>query len=153
MASAFWYLEDGRGFAQRWTGMFYLLKLINTEIRLLKGAEAFAQYLDYFIWDEETDEYNGHGGFIRASTNEDINIDIDLREFTPENRAFFWKGSQAALKKLIKANDESNIEMIYLLKHLLDMHKRIKQGEDPQTLNDLVINEPYSGLKKGPGWK
>lgn len=57
MASTFWYLEDGRGFARRWTGMFYMLKLINNEIRTLKGAEAFAEYLDYYIWDEEADEY------------------------------------------------------------------------------------------------
>jgi hypothetical protein len=29
MASAFWTLEDGRGFARRWTGMAYVLERIK----------------------------------------------------------------------------------------------------------------------------
>ncbi len=101
----------------------------------------------------ETDEYNGYGGFIRKSTNEHIMINIDLREFTLENRIFFWKGAQKALQKLILTDKEENEENIFLLKILLDMHKRIKQGEDPELLNHLVSTTPYSGEKKGPGWK
>lgn len=152
MASAFWYLEDGRGFARRWTGMFYMLELINDEIKLIKGAEQFSEYLARYIWDADVDIYNGHGGFIRASTNESIMLNIDLREFTEINRQYFWQGAQNALRNLITANDEKNDWMVYLLKNLLDMHKRIRRGEDPQLLNHLIRTEPYSGLKKGPGW-
>ncbi|AWH86048.1 hypothetical protein HYN59_13415 [Flavobacterium album] len=153
MASTFWYLEDGRGFARRWSGMFYMLKLINNEIKLINGAEDFSQYLDHYIWDEEADEYNGYGGFIRASTSEDIMPEIDLREFTETNRNYFWKGAQNALRKLIIANDEKYEGIIFLMKNLLDMHKRIKRGENPQLLNHLKNIEPYSGEKKGPGWE
>jgi hypothetical protein len=152
MASAFWYLEDGRGFARRWDSMFYMLELINNEIKLLKGAELFAQYLDYFIWDAEVDEYNGYGGFIRTSTDENIMVNIDLREFTETNRQYFWQGAQNALKKLIIANDESKEGMIFLLKILLDMHKRIKNRENHNLLNHLIGPKPFSGEKKGPGW-
>lgn len=152
MASAFWYLEDGRGFARRWTGMFYMLELINDEIKRIKGAEQFSEYLDHYIWDADVDAYNGHGGFIRVSTNESVMLNIDLREFTEINRQYFWKGAQNALRRLITANDEKNDWMVYLLKDLLDMHKRIRRGEDPQLLNHLIQTEPYSGLKKGPGW-
>lgn len=59
MASAFWYLEDGRYFSERWSGMFYILELINNEIKLIPGGESFSEYLDYYIWDEDADEYNG----------------------------------------------------------------------------------------------
>jgi hypothetical protein len=89
MASAFWYLEDGRGFAGRWRGMFWMLELINNEIKLIKGAEEFSEYLDYYIWNKELDEYNGYGGFVRTSTGENIMLDIDLREFTKTNRQYF----------------------------------------------------------------
>jgi len=152
MASCFWYLEDGRGFANRWSGMFHLLKIINEEIRQLKGALAFAEYLDSYIWNEETDEYDGHGGFIRKSTGENIFPEFDLREFIPENRTFFWEGAQLALNRLILANDEASEGLIYLLKKLLDMHKRIKRGEVPQLLNDLIGTTPGTGKKMGPGW-
>lgn len=152
MASVFWYLEDGRGFARRWSGMFYMLKLINNEIKIIKGAEEFSKYLDYYIWNEEVDEYNGYGGFVRTSTNENIMPDIDLREFTETNRSYFWKGAQNALRKLIMANDENNERMIYLLKDLMDMHKRIERGEDPKILNHLNDIEPPSRSKRGPGW-
>ena len=36
MASAFWYLEDGRCFSRRWINMFYLLELINNQIRIIE---------------------------------------------------------------------------------------------------------------------
>ena len=36
MASAFWTLEDGRGFARRWTGMAYMLDLITDELKDFK---------------------------------------------------------------------------------------------------------------------
>lgn len=65
MASGFWYLEDGRCFAKRWDLMFYMLDVINKEIKLIKGARQFAEYIDYYIWDSKNDEYDGHGGFIR----------------------------------------------------------------------------------------
>lgn len=132
--------------------MFYMLELINDEIKLIKGAEQFSEYLARYIWDADVDIYNGHGGFIRASTNESIMLNIDLREFTEINRQYFWQGAQNALRNLITANDEKNDWMVYLLKNLLDMHKRIRRGEDPQLLNHLIRTEPYSGLKKGPGW-
>src|SRR5688500_7271935 len=117
MASTFWYLEDGRGFARRWTGMFYMLELINDEIKLIKVAEQLSKYLDHYIWDADVDTYNGHGGFIRASTNETVMLDIDLREFTEVNQQYFWKGAQNALHRLIIANDEKNEWMVYLLKN------------------------------------
>jgi len=153
MASTFWYLEDGRGFARKWTGMFSMLKLINNEIREIKGAKPFSVYLDYFIWDEETDQYNGYGGFIRTSTGEDITPTLDLREFAPENRRFFWIGTQRALRKLIISKEKSKEDSAALLKILLDMHKRIRQREDPNLLNHLVSTVSYSGERKGPGWQ
>jgi len=153
MASAFWYLEDGRGFARRWISMFYMLELVNNEIGLIEGAKPFAEYLDYFIWDADKDEYNGYGGFIRSDTDENIMVNLDLREFTPNNREYFWRGAQMALNKLVRQKNESNDGIIFLLTILLDMHKRIKRGEDPQSLNHLIRPEPYSGEKKGPGWE
>lgn len=153
MASTFWYLEDGRCFTRRWSLMFYMLELVNDEIREIEEAWAFSEYLNYFIWDEKDDEYNGYGGFIRTSTGEDIMPSIDLREFIPENRRYFWIGTQRALRKLINANDVENEEMIHLFKTILDMHKRITKGENPQLLNDLIVTELYSGDKKGPGWE
>ena len=113
MASAFWYLEDGRAFARRWSYMFYMLELINNEIKLIKGAEEFSKYLDHYIWDEDVDEYNGHGGFIRASTGESIMPNLDLREFAKENRDFFWRGTQNALNKLIRKNDNPERIMFF----------------------------------------
>ncbi len=42
MASAFWTLEDGRGFARRWTGMAYMLELITNELKKkLKALRTF----------------------------------------------------------------------------------------------------------------
>lgn len=154
MASGFWYLEDGRCFAKKWSLMFNLLDLINKEIKLIEGADQFATYLDYHIWDAENDEYNGYGGFIRKRTEEDVSINMDLREFSDANRKYFWEAAQNALNKLIIANDESNEGVVFYLKILLDMHKRIKQGEAPESLSDTGAHiEPFSGEKKGPGWE
>lgn len=152
MASTFWYLEDGRCFTRTWSGMFYMLELINDEIKKIEDDNAFSEYLDYFIWDENVDKYNGYGGFIRTSTGEDIMPSLDLRELTPENRRYFWIGTQRALRKLSISRNESQEDIIYLLQNLLDMHKRIKRGETPELLNHLISTEPYSGAKKGPGW-
>lgn len=79
-------------------------------------------------------------------------LDIDLREYTQENRTYFWKGAQEALRKLITTKDESKDGIIYIFTILLDMHKRIKLGEKPELLNHSTEIEPYSGLQKGPGW-
>ncbi len=149
MASAFWYLEDGRCYAEKWSVMFYMLRIINDEIRLIEDGKPFSQYLDYYIWDEEKDEYNGFDEFYRTSSDEMVMLEIDLREFTETNKEYFWKGSQIALAKLIITNDESKEGVIHYLKILLDMHKSIKKGEKPD--NDDI--EPFSGKKKGPGWE
>ena len=67
MASAFWTLEDGRGFARRWSLMAYILELITDELKIIKDAEEFYQYLETFVYREEGgDTYNGHVGFIRG---------------------------------------------------------------------------------------
>ena len=80
-------------------------------------------------------------------------INLDLRELTEQNRAYFWQGAQMALNKMIRLKDESNEENIFLLTILLDMHKRIKRGENPESLNHLIRPEPITGEKKGPGWE
>lgn len=151
MAAGFWYLEDGRCFSRKWNWMNHMLELINNEIRLLKGAEKFAEYLNTFIMQEE-DEYNGYGGFFREGIDESIMFILDLREFATENRNYFWKGTQNALVQLIKESDNSHEGDIYLFTVLLDMHKRIKKGENPELLNHLSRVEPKTGKKKGPGW-
>ncbi|GGB65377.1 hypothetical protein GCM10007424_01630 [Flavobacterium suaedae] len=151
MASGFWYLEDGRGFCRRWSWMNYMLKLINDEIKLLDGAEDFYNYLIKLVMTDE-DEYNGFGGFFREGIEGSIMFVFDLREFTPENRAYFWKATQMALAKLIK-NDSEKEEIIFLIKILLKMHKAIKRRENPELLNHLIITQPYSGERKGPGWE
>lgn len=150
MASTFWYLENGRCFAHRWSVMFYILRLINDEIRVMEGGQTFSAYLDYYIWNEEKDEYNGFGGFYRTATDEMIMPEIDLREFTPANTKLFWKGAQNAFAKLIANNNKTKEDIIHYLKILLDMYKDIKKGEKPNK--DEYI-KPYSGEKKGPGWE
>lgn len=152
MASAFWTLEDGRGFARRWSGMAYMLELITDELSIIDERKEFYTYLEKIVFREHLgDTYNGYGGFIRG--NENIMLDIDLRTFAPKNRELFWKAAQRALTKLRTDNsiDEEDGH-IYLLTTLLDMHKRIKKGEDPMLLNDLRIVEPAPNLKLGPGW-
>src|SRR5690349_18147414 len=99
MASAFWTLEDGRGFARRWTAMAYILVLITNELKEIKEAEDFYKYLQDFVYGEEIgDEPNGYGGFIRG--NKIIMFNFDLRTFAPQNRDYFWKATQKALTKL-----------------------------------------------------
>ena len=151
MASAFWTLEDGRALARRWVGMAYMLELITTELKEIKGAEDFYEYLDTFVYREENgDEYNGYGGFIR--NDEDIMFNFDLRTFSPKNRDLFWQATQNALSKIKIQNDKQNEGIEFLLTTLLDMHKRIKKGEDPMLLNDMKIIEPEPTEKVGPGW-
>lgn len=151
MASVFWTLEDGRGFSRRWSWMADMLKHITEELETIEGAEEFYKYLVYFVIDEENgDEYNGHGGFIRA--NENIMFDFDLRTFTPENRGYFWQASQNALRNLLVLEDKKYEGDIFLLTELLDMHKRIKKGEAPEELNHYNIIQPEPNEKRGPGW-
>lgn len=152
MASAFWTLEDGRGFARRWTGMAYMLELITNEMKTISEAKDFYDYLEKYVYrEEEGDEYNGYGGFIRGTEN--IMFNFDLRSFAPVNREYFWKAAQKALTKLKVNDDGKNEGIIFLLTTLLDMHKRIKKGEDPMELNDMRIIEPEPNEKLGPGWK
>jgi hypothetical protein len=150
MASAFWIFEDGRGFARRWSWMADMLRLITDELKTIKGAEAFYTYLEPFVMREENgDEYNGYGGFTRG--DEDIMFNFDLRTFAPQNQEFFWKAAQQALTKLIVINDNRDKGNIFLLTHLMDMHKRIKKSEDPMQLTHTNI-QPEPKEKLGPGW-
>jgi hypothetical protein len=151
MASAFWTLEDGRGMARRWTGMAYMLELITDELKEIDGAKDFYDYLANFVYREENgDEYNGYGGFIRG--NEDIMFNIDLRTFAQLNRDYFWQATQKALTKLKIQEGNQHEGIIFLLTRLLDMHKRIKKGENPMLLTDTRTIEPEPNEKLGPGW-
>lgn len=151
MASAFWTLEDGRGFARRWSWMSNMLLRITDELKTIEGAEAFYDYLEKFVYrDENGDEYNGYGGFNRGA--ESIMLNFDLRTFTPENREFFWKATQMALSKLKISPDPQNEDAIALLIDLLDMNKRIRKGEDPMLLNHMSSVAPQPPEKLGPGW-
>ena len=151
MASAFWTLEDGRGFARRWTGMAYMLELITNELKEIEGAKDFYKYLERFVYREEIgDEYNGYGGFIRKDEN--IMFNFDLRSFAPKNRDYFWQATQIALTKIRIQQNEKIDGIEFLLTTLLDMYKRIKKGEDPMLLNDMRIVQPEPTEKLGPGW-
>jgi hypothetical protein len=151
MASAFWTLEDGRVFARRWATMAYMLELITNELNEIKGADEFYEYLEKFVFREENgDEPNGFGGFIRG--HESIMLNIDLRTFAPINRDYFWQATQNALTKLKVQEDNQDEGVDLLLTTLLDMHKRTKKGEDPMLLNHLKIIEPAPTEKLGPGW-
>lgn len=150
MASAFWTLEDGRGFARRWSWMAHMLKLICIELKTIDEAEDFYNYLNNFVYSEDNgDEFNGFGGFIRK--NENIMFNFDLRTFTPENRKFFWEATQKALTR-IKSNKESQEDEGALLEILLDMNKRIKKRENPIFLNHYDSIQPNPNEKLGPGW-
>lgn len=152
MASAFWTLEDGRGFARRYTGMAYMLELITDELKEIKRAREFYEYLEPFVYREENgDEYNGFGGFYR--NEETIMFNFDIRSFAPQNRNFFWQATQTALTKVKIQNDQKNEGVECLLTTLLDMHKRIKKGEDPMLLNHMIIVEFGPSEKLGPGWE
>lgn len=151
MASGFWYLKDGRGFAKRVQVMFVLLEEIVSELELEKEAEEFANYLRKYI-PTEKHELNGYGGFYDKETGENTMLIIDFREFTLENQNRFWEAVQRKVGKLIKTgNDEDEIKIL-LLKELLDMNKRANKGEDPMKLNNMRTVERPTGLKKGPGW-
>ncbi|MES2487685.1 MAG: hypothetical protein V4581_17275 [Bacteroidota bacterium] len=156
MASGFWYLKDGRGFARQWAWMTDMLEEILTELKLDKEATAFAEYLNRYIPTEEH-EYNGHGGFFHKETEESMMLWIDFREFTPRNQELFWKAAQKRVGKLIAENKASHDEyreyMIFLLTQLLDMNKRAGKGEDPMKLNHMTIITPPTGIKSGPGWQ
>jgi hypothetical protein len=131
--------------------MAYILKLITDELETVKPAEEFYKYLEKFVYREENgDTYNGYGGFIRQ--NENIMFNFDLRTFAPKNRAFFWEATQKALTKLKIEGDSQNEGITVLLTTLLDMHERIKKGEDPMLLNDMSIVSPVPREKLGPGW-
>jgi hypothetical protein len=151
MASAFWILEDGRGFSIRWSGMSHMLDLITEELKKITGAEEFYKYLEKFVFRKENgDEYNGYGGFVRD--NDNIMLNFDLRSFTPTNRNYFWKAAQRALTRIKLKNDEKNEGIVFLFTTLLDMHKRIKRGENPMELSHIDIIEPEPNEKLGPGW-
>lgn len=151
MASAFWTLEDGRGFARNWELMAYILKLITDELKEMEDAKLFYDFLNQFVYRKENgDEDNGIGGFIRE--NKSIMFNFDLRTFAPKNRAYFWLATQNALTKIKNQDVGQSEEIDLLLTTLLDMHKRIKKGEDPMLLNHMRSLEPKSNLKLGPGW-
>lgn len=151
MASAFWTLEDGRGFARKWSSMANMLELITNELKTIKEAKDFYDYLEKFVYREEnSDESNGYGGFIRG--DQSIMFNFDLRTFTPSNRDFFWEATQKALTKLKLQESIENEGIVFLFTTLLDMHKRIKRGEDPMELNHMGIIEPPTNEKLGPGW-
>ena len=149
MASAFWTLEDGRGFARNWAWMADMLELITDELKTLEGAEEFYKYLEKFVYREKNgDEYNGYGGFFRGV--ESIMFNFDLRTFTLENREFFWTASQKALTKLKINSDYKDLTFVFTT--LLDMHKRIEKGENPMLLNHMTVITPDPLVKLGPGW-
>jgi hypothetical protein len=151
MASAFWTLEDGRAFAVRWTGMAYMLALITHELKDIEGATEFHDYLEPFVFREANgDASNGYGGFVRKDEN--IMFNFDLRTFSPKSRDYFWQAAQNALSTIKRQKDPQNEGIALLLTNLLDMHKRIKKGEDPMLLNDLIIVAPEPTEKLGPGW-
>lgn len=152
MASGFWYLKDGRGFARRIQIMITILKEIHLKLGMIKGAEKFADYLSQYIPTEEH-ELNGYGGFYHKETSESIMMTIDFREFTNENQSHFWKAAQLVMNKLIKEEDENKKVLVLLLKELLDMNKRANKGENPMELNHLRVVIPPTGLRKGPGWE
>lgn len=151
MASAFWTLEDGRGFARRWTGMAFMLELITNELKEISGANEFYEYLEKFVFREDKgDVANGYGGFIRG--DEDTMFNLDLRTFAPKNREYFWQATQKALTKWKVQANALDMGVGLLLTILLDMHKRIKRGEDPMLLNHMTINKEETNEKHGPRW-
>jgi len=151
MASAFWTFEDGRTFSKRWIGMSYMLEFIIDELKDINEAQEFYKYLEYFVYREPNgDEPNGFGGFIRG--NESILLNFDLRTFAPQNREHFWQATQKALTKLKIRKSDQYEGIIWGLTTLLEMHKRIKRGEDPMALNHMNIITPEPKEKIGPGW-
>ncbi|MEL6865237.1 MAG: hypothetical protein AAFP19_12495 [Bacteroidota bacterium] len=151
MASGFWYLKDGRGFAIRIQGMVAILEEIVDELRLDADAQALAKYLSQYLPTEDH-EYNGYGGFYHKTSGENTMMALDFREWTPSNQAYFWQAAQRRLTAIIVARPNEEW-LIDTLKILLDMHKRANKGEDPMQLNHLNSIVPPTGKKSGPGWE
>ncbi len=152
MASGFWFLKDGRGFARRITIMINLMKQIHKELSLMEDAKAFSDYLTMYIFTDDH-ELNGHGGFYNKTTGESVMMDIDFREFTKHNQDLFWQASQQCLNKMIQKNKIKDRVLIKELKILLDMNRRASRGENPIKLNHMRDITPPTGEKKGPGWE
>jgi hypothetical protein len=153
MASGFIILSDGRCLAPRYTGFDYLLELAIGEMRTDCDEGDFRQWLQTRI-PSEGDIENGYGGFVKASTNENILRNLDLRELTPANQERFWCALQRAVRKLILARDERYDGILYLLKRILRMRRLTRIKDDPDHLSDwrAGIIEPSTGAKAGPGW-
>lgn len=152
MASAFWTLEDGRGFARPCGYMAYMLELITDEMQSMEEAQDFYGYLEKYVFRKDRgDELNGLGGFIRG--DESIMFNFDLRSFAPKNRKYFWVAAQKALTKLKVQKEEHTVTVTQFLTVLLDMHKRINRGEDPMSLSHYRIIVPQPNEKLGPGWE
>ena len=50
--------------------MACMLELITDELKEIEGANPFYEYLERFVYREENgDENNGYGGFIRKDEN------------------------------------------------------------------------------------
>ncbi|MEO1513427.1 MAG: hypothetical protein AAFV95_00395 [Bacteroidota bacterium] len=151
MASGFWYLQDGRGYARTVRFMVDLFEEIYNELASMETAREFAAYLSQYLFTDDH-EFNGYGGYYHKETGESVMMHIDFREFTAENQALFWQAAQSRLNKLIRCNAPKDEQLIEELKLLLDMNKRAKRGEDPMLLNHMRGIEPPSGERKGPGW-
>ncbi len=76
-------------------------------------------------------------------------FNFNLRSFAPRNRDYFREATQRALIKLKFQNNNQNEGIEFLLTTLLDMHKRIKKGEDRMLLKDTRIIEPEPTEKFG----
>ncbi len=154
MASGFWYLKDGRGFAKRLRWMIRLMEEIHPVLALNPKAKPFADYLNQYIPTEDH-EFNGYGGFYHKNTGETVMMIIDFREFTEENQRYFWEAAQQRLDQLLHTaeKDQEDVTLIELLQELLDMNRRINQREDPMQLNNMSIITPPTGKKVGPGWE
>ncbi|MCH2044917.1 MAG: hypothetical protein MK212_12435 [Saprospiraceae bacterium] len=151
MASAFWILEDGRGFARNCSAMASMLRVITDELKNIEEARELYHYLDNLVYREENgDIYNGFGGFIRKGRN--IMFNFDLRSFTLQNRKFFWRATLQALSTLKLQDNKKNEKTIFFLTILLDMHRRIEHGEDPMELNHLRIIQPEPDEELGLTW-
>ena len=135
MASAFWYLEDGRGFARRWTGMAYMLELITDELENLEEASTLHNFLEPLVFREARGYLsNGFGGFVREGKS--IMFNFDLRSFTPQDRSLFWVAAENAYERLEYADHSDDRAIKMLFETLLDMNRRVRKGEDPKLLSD-----------------
>jgi len=75
-----------------------------------------------------------------------------LREFTPINRAIFWKAAQNAVARLWQ-NKKVNKGTILGLTLLLKMHKKNNYCKPSHELNDWGDYIELHTKKKGPGWQ